>query len=81
MILGQATIAAIETPNLSDARERGTDSTKKHETHPVVSQILKLSSISTCNRQSIRLGVVPVATGLNWRAKLIQYISEQLPDR
>ena len=26
--LGQATIAALETPNRSDARERGTDSTK-----------------------------------------------------
>lgn len=33
MILGQATFAALEAPNSSDARERGTDSTKKHETN------------------------------------------------
>ena len=35
MILGQATIAALATPNLSDAREYGADSAKKHETHPL----------------------------------------------
>lgn len=33
IILDQATIAAHESPDPSDARERGTDSTKKHETH------------------------------------------------
>ena len=34
MFLGQATIAALETANLSDARERGADSTKNHEPRP-----------------------------------------------
>ena len=35
MILGQATIAALQTPSPSDSRKRGTDSTKKHEPHPL----------------------------------------------
>ena len=34
MVLGQATIAALETANPSDARERGAESTKNHETRP-----------------------------------------------
>ena len=34
MILDQATIEALETPNSSDARKREIKSTKKHETHP-----------------------------------------------
>ena len=36
MILGQATIETLETPNPSDARKREIKSTKKHETHPAV---------------------------------------------
>ena len=34
IILGQATIATLETPNPADARERKTAPTDKHETHP-----------------------------------------------
>ena len=34
MILGQATVEALETPNPSDARKREIKLTKKHETHP-----------------------------------------------
>lgn len=34
MILGQATIEALEAPNPSDARKREIKSPKKHETYP-----------------------------------------------
>ena len=36
MILGQVTIAVLEKPNPSDAREREANSTKKFETHTLV---------------------------------------------
>ena len=35
IIYGQATTEVSEMPGRSYPRERGTDSTKEHETHPV----------------------------------------------
>ena len=59
VILGQATIAALETPDPSDARKRGTAPAKKHETHPFDSEITS-GRCSAClpkapPKQAIRL--------------------------
>ena len=51
MILGQATIEALEAPNPSDARKREIKSTKKRETHPATTQQLACRRCSATRRR------------------------------
>ena len=56
MILGQATFAALEAPDSSDARERGTDSTKNMKRAVGKSQDRHLMQNSALTCLRVRVG-------------------------